>query len=371
MRWLGRGRALYKLSIGGHSALVSKDHVCESGFPVRNPFAKGWGCLPCRSLPRAPWGGGWGSAEPHRPGPPNPHPPPGVTRDSHAGRPGPGGRGGRAGAWPASGDGPGSENRREADPPTPPPRRGTAPERQAGSRPGVGDGGGRRQRAWPGLAGSDASPAEGGLARARGSGGLRRDHSPERGAPGCSEPGARSRGEPGRGGGSRPFSVLVFLTARTEPDPEERPREAPGAYPAPGGRVHFAAQAGQLANCGWAGPLSFGGERPEVWEGDAISRRGRAGCGLFVAGGDATGWSRERAHGGPRGSPPPARLASECCAISPFASSAGAHCARGRHRPRPPTSGHREGGSRAGGGGGGRGRSDVGGRGCPPLAAGR
>lgn len=79
--------------------------------------------------------------------------------------------------------------------------------------------------------------------------------------------------------------MLVFLTARTEPDPEERPREAPGAHPAPGGRVHFAAQAGQLANCGWAGPLSFGGERPEVWEGDAISRRGRAGCGLFRGGG--------------------------------------------------------------------------------------
>lgn len=35
MRWLGRGRAPYKLSIGGHSALVSKEHVCESGFPVR------------------------------------------------------------------------------------------------------------------------------------------------------------------------------------------------------------------------------------------------------------------------------------------------------------------------------------------------
>lgn len=56
MRWLGRGRALYKLSIGGHSALVSKDHVCESGFPVRNPFARGRGYLPSRSLPRAPRG---------------------------------------------------------------------------------------------------------------------------------------------------------------------------------------------------------------------------------------------------------------------------------------------------------------------------
>ncbi|PNJ12947.1 EIF4A1 isoform 32 [Pongo abelii] len=52
--------------------------------------------------------------------------------------------------------------------------------------------------------------------------------------------------------------------SRTEPNPEERPREAPGAHPAPGGRVHFAAQAGLLANCGWAGPPSFGGERPEI-----------------------------------------------------------------------------------------------------------
>lgn len=40
MRWLGRGRALYKLSIGGHSALVSKDHVCESRSPVRKAFAR-------------------------------------------------------------------------------------------------------------------------------------------------------------------------------------------------------------------------------------------------------------------------------------------------------------------------------------------
>lgn len=139
------------------------------------------------------------------------------------------------------------------------------------------------------------------------------------------------------------------MTARTEPDPEERPREAPGAHPAPGGRVHFAAQAGQLANCGWAGPLSFRGERPEVWEGDAISRRGGRAVDCSVAGGDAAGWSRERAHGGLRGSPPPAPFAAECCAISPFSSSAGAHCARGRHRPRPPTSGHRKGGRRAGG----------------------
>lgn len=168
----------------------------------------------------------------------------------------------------------------------------------------------------------------------------------------------------GRGRRSRPFSVLVFLTARTDPNPEERPLEAPGAHPAPGGRVHFAAQAGQLANCGWAGPLSFGGERPEVWEGDAISRRGRAGCGLFPGGeGCAAGWSRRRAHGGLRCSPPPFGFALKCCAISPLASSAGAHCARGRHRPRPPTSGHREAGRWAGGSGGGRGRHDVGGKG--------
>ena len=111
----------------------------------------------------------------------------------------------------------------------------------------------------------------------------------------------------GRGRRSRPFSVLVFLTARTEPNPEERPREAPGAHPAPGGRVHFAAQVGQLANCGWAGPLSFRGERPEVWEGDAISRRGRAGCGLFpvvCVGGPSPG-GRGSKHMAARGVPLP------------------------------------------------------------------
>lgn len=65
MRWLGRGRALYKLSIGGHSALVPKDHVCESRSPVRKAFVRDGGYLPCRSLPRAPrWG--VGEAEAHR-----------------------------------------------------------------------------------------------------------------------------------------------------------------------------------------------------------------------------------------------------------------------------------------------------------------
>uniref|UniRef100_A0A2I3RGW7 Eukaryotic translation initiation factor 4A1 n=3 Tax=Hominoidea TaxID=314295 RepID=A0A2I3RGW7_PANTR len=71
--------------------------------------------------------------------------------------------------------------------------------------------------------------------------------------------------------------------SRTEPNPEERPREAPGAHPAPGGRVHFAAQAGLLANCGWAGPPSFGGERPEIqrqwprWDGARRRHRGETG----------------------------------------------------------------------------------------------
>lgn len=111
MRWLGRGRALYKLSIGGHSALVSKDHVCESGFPVRNPFARRLGYLPSRSLPRAPRG------EP-KPTALGPHPL--GLRGSHAGRPGPGERAGAA--------------RREA-----------GAERQARPRPGVGGGGGRRR----------------------------------------------------------------------------------------------------------------------------------------------------------------------------------------------------------------------------------
>lgn len=46
-----------------------------------------------------------------------------------------------------------------------------------------------------------------------------------------------------------------------------------------------------------------------------------------------------------RGSPPPVCFACLCCAISPLANSAGAHCARGRHRPRPPTSGYWGGGA--------------------------
>lgn len=58
MRWLGRGRALYKLSIGGHSALVSKDHVCESGFPVRNPYCKRSRLLTQPLLFEGPAGGG-------------------------------------------------------------------------------------------------------------------------------------------------------------------------------------------------------------------------------------------------------------------------------------------------------------------------
>lgn len=57
MRWLGRGRALYKSSIGGHSALVSKDHVCESGFPVRKAFARDCGCLPLPLPSEGPAGG--------------------------------------------------------------------------------------------------------------------------------------------------------------------------------------------------------------------------------------------------------------------------------------------------------------------------
>lgn len=66
MRWLGRGRALYKLSIGGHSALVSKDHVCESGFPVSKTLARDCGCLPCRPF-RGP---GVGKLRPAALGPP-------------------------------------------------------------------------------------------------------------------------------------------------------------------------------------------------------------------------------------------------------------------------------------------------------------
>lgn len=42
------------------------------------------------------------------------------------------------------------------------------------------------------------------------------------------------------------LSVLVFFTVRAELNPQERPREPPGAHPAPGGRVHFATHTGPL-----------------------------------------------------------------------------------------------------------------------------
>lgn len=180
MRWLGRGRALYKLSIGGHSALVSKDHVCESGFPVRNPFAKGRGCSPCRSLPRATRGGGGGQPRPTAPG---------LRPRGYAGQPRREARSWGRGEGAGQGPGQRAGTARRARPvggPLPPldaAREAPAPERQAGSRPGAGDGGGGRQRAWPGTAGSGASLAEGGLARS-GFRGFRRDHSPERGEPG-------------------------------------------------------------------------------------------------------------------------------------------------------------------------------------------
>lgn len=120
----------------------------------------------------------------------------------------------------------------------------------------------------------------------------------------------------------------------------------PGNWQTADGQVHFPSGVSGL-RYGRATPFRDGGGRD---------------VDCSMAGGDAAGWSRERAHGGPRYSPPPVRFASECCAISPFASSAGVHCARG-HRPRPPTSGHREGGRWARGSGGGRGLNDVGGKG--------
>lgn len=161
---------------------------------------------------------------------------------------------------------------------------------ETGSRPGVGKkGGGGRHCVWPRAGRSGCLPVPGEGRRA----GFRRILTvplARGGGAWSSDPVTSSRLKHRSGRRNRPFSVLVFLTARTEPNPEERPREAPGAHPAPGGRVHFAAQAGLLANCGWAGPLYFGGERPEVREGDATSRRGRAGCGLFHGGvGDAAG----------------------------------------------------------------------------------
>lgn len=102
MRWLGRARALYKLSIGGHSALVSKDHVCESGFPVRNPFAKGRGCS-LAAPSRGPRGaGGRGSrgpppgAAPPRPGLYGTATPGGPVLGGEGAGPGPGQRAGTA-----------------------------------------------------------------------------------------------------------------------------------------------------------------------------------------------------------------------------------------------------------------------------------
>lgn len=168
-----------------------------------------------------------------------------------------------------------------------------------------------------------------------------------------------------RGAEVRP-SVLLFLAARIEPHPEEHPREAPGAHPAPGGSI-LPHKPGNWQTADGQVHFPSGVSAPRYGEGDAISRRGRvpwAGVRRRVVEGAST-WR-------PDVSPPPARFAFKCCAISPLASSAGAHCARGRHRPRPPTSGHREGGGRwAVGGGGRRQRSDVGGRGCPTPESGR
>lgn len=79
MLWLGRGRPLYKLSMGGHSALVSKDHVCESGFPVREAFAKGLGLLTNVLAFEGPANG---ALRPAALGPP-------VLRGNQAGRTGP------------------------------------------------------------------------------------------------------------------------------------------------------------------------------------------------------------------------------------------------------------------------------------------
>lgn len=98
----------------------------------------------------------------------------------------------------------------------------------------------------------------------------------------------------------------------------------PGNWQTADGQVHFPSGVSGL-RYGRATPSRDGGG----WAVDCS-----------VAGGDAAGWSRERAHGGPRGSPPPARLASECCAISPFASSAGLivrEAATARGLPHPGT----------------------------------
>lgn len=99
----------------------------------------------------------------------------------------------------------------------------------------------------PELAGPVASPLDGGFGRAR--------------IPEDSGSTTRLGGGGWRGGGScvlRSSSValrygsgekkpaLVFFTVRAELNPQERPREPPGAHPAPGGRVHFATHTGPL-----------------------------------------------------------------------------------------------------------------------------
>ena len=153
MRWLGRGQALYKLSIGGHSALVSKDHVCESGFPVRKTFARDCGYLPCCPF-RGPRRGMLSFTALG--------PPPRV-----AGRPS------REHPWGGEGRVHGRRCRQGLGRGRGRPRfRGSAREvreaptlsRAARSRPGVGKKGGG-DRAWPGAAGPVASLPEGGLAR--------------------------------------------------------------------------------------------------------------------------------------------------------------------------------------------------------------
>lgn len=177
----------------------------------------------------------------------------------------------------------------------------------------------------------------------------------------------------GRERRSKPFRVLVFFTARAELNPRERPREPPGARPASGGRVHFAAQTRQLVTR-WARLLSFRGERLEVWEGDAISQRGRAGCELSMVWRDVAGWSREASTWRPEvlPSPSPLRLLSvvQSPPVLPRLGLIVREAATARGLPHPgTTAGGR--GRWAGGNGGGRGRNDVGGRGCPTFGSGR
>lgn len=137
---------------------------------------------------------------------------------------------------------------------------------------------------------------------------LGRYHSPKGGGLGSSCTAVSSRRDTGRGRRNRPFSVLVFLAARTERNPEEQPREAPEAHPAPGSILPHKPVNWQTAD----GQVHFSSGVSALRYGRAMPFRDGGGLDVdcSVVGGDPAGWSRERAHGGLRCSPPPVSFAS-------------------------------------------------------------